>query len=377
LSKTKANTQQIEAKFEETAFRLSQERSDFLLPQIADFVQKARWINLRPEYQRRSVWDIPKRSLFIESLLLNIPIPPIFLFEQSLGRYEVMDGQQRLNAVVDFYENGFPLRGLEKWSELNGKRFRDLPSLLQRGLDRRRISATVVLAESSKDSTFVENDLRKLVFERLNQGGQTLNAQELRNCLYSGCFNDQLVKLSGDLAFTEAWEIPSHAEHVDSKGIADEVLQANQMYKRMRDCELVLRFFALREQHRIKGSVKSILDNTMEEYRSISEGEADFLGSHFTEVLSLARHIFGRRVFRFKNKKGRLEPSVPLYDGVMVGIWRNILSVDAMLKNREKIVGRVDKLLANEKTFEIIIGRPNTSSAVRERLQLLTEAVSG
>ena len=176
MKKLRATVKELEEKFEDTAFRLTQERSDLLLPQVRDFVLKEKWINLRPEYQRRSVWDTPKRSLFIESLLLNIPIPPIFLFEHALSRYEVMDGQQRLNSVTDFYENGFPLRGLERWSELNGLRYRELPETLQRGLDRRRISATVLLAEGTKKKEFTRNDIRKLVFERLNTGGQTLNA---------------------------------------------------------------------------------------------------------------------------------------------------------------------------------------------------------
>jgi hypothetical protein len=225
LKRIRATVKELEDKFEDTAFRLTQERSDFLLPQVVDFVRKERWINLRPEYQRRSVWDIPKRSLFIESLLLNIPIPPIFLFEQALSRYEVMDGQQRLNSVADYYENGFPLRGLEKWSELNGLRYRDLPQTLQRGLDRRRISATVLLAESTKKKEFTQNDIRKLVFERLNTGGQTLNAQELRNCLYAGCFNDKLTSLAADPLFTEIWEIPSYADNVDAHGFASQVLR--------------------------------------------------------------------------------------------------------------------------------------------------------
>jgi hypothetical protein len=75
----KSDTKTIEKKFGETAFRLSQERNDFLLPQILDFVRAKKWLNLRPEYQRRLVWDDAKRSLFIESLLLNVPIPPIFI----------------------------------------------------------------------------------------------------------------------------------------------------------------------------------------------------------------------------------------------------------------------------------------------------------
>src|ERR1035437_8465027 len=188
-SLSRKEVQKIEGKFERTAFRLSQERSDFLLPQILDFVRTRRWVNLRPEYQRRLVWDDKKRSRFIESLLLNSPIPQLFLYESDLSRYEVMDGQQRLNAVVDFYDGAFALSGLEKWDDLNGLTFAELPQLLQRGLDRRRLSATILLLERSHEGHAPKDDIRKLVFERLNTGGQQLNAQELRNCLWAGAFN--------------------------------------------------------------------------------------------------------------------------------------------------------------------------------------------
>jgi Protein of unknown function DUF262 len=95
----------IEEFYDETSARILQERSDFLLPQIVDVVSKEKWINLRPEYQRRLRWGDEKKSLLIESLLMNIPIPPVFLYEIDLNRYEVMDGQQRLMSILDFYEN--------------------------------------------------------------------------------------------------------------------------------------------------------------------------------------------------------------------------------------------------------------------------------
>ena len=198
-SARKEKFDEIRKKFEETAFGLTQERSDFLLPQIIDFVAKKKWINLRPEYQRRLVWDVKKRSAFIESLLLNIPIPTLFLYERELGRYEVMDGQQRINAVEDFYAGKYALKGLEKWKELNGFKHSDLPEVLRRGLDRRRLSATVVVLDSTKPRPTPgagDNDVRKMVFERLNTGGQHLNPQELRNCLYAGPFNDLLIRLA-------------------------------------------------------------------------------------------------------------------------------------------------------------------------------------
>jgi hypothetical protein len=257
---TKPTTKALEKKFSETAFRLTQERNDFFLPQVRDFVLQKKWLNLRPEYQRRLVWDDQKRSLFIESLLLNIPIPPVFLYEWDLSRYEVMDGQQRLNSIVDFYENLFPLRGLQKWRELNGSRYGELPETLQRGLDRRRISVTVLLVGGTREARPDQSDVRKLVFERLNTGGQHLNAQELRNCLYAGPFNDLLIKLSRDPLFAEIWEIPSYEQNVDRHGNVAEVLRRNPLYRRMLDCEIVLRFFAFRKRANIKGAVRTMLD---------------------------------------------------------------------------------------------------------------------
>ena len=91
--------------FQENQGELNQERSDFLLPQIVDFVQQKQWVNTRPEYQRRQVWDNKKKSRLIESLLMNVPIPPIYLYEIDYSRYEVMDGQQRLNSIIEFFEN--------------------------------------------------------------------------------------------------------------------------------------------------------------------------------------------------------------------------------------------------------------------------------
>src|SRR4051812_15095269 len=144
--KSKLSPAEIEQKYDSGQNRLNQERNDFLLPQILDFVKQKKWLNLRPEYQRRLVWDRTKKSRFIESLLMNIPVPPVFLYETDLSRYEVMDGQQRLNTIVEFYDNQLRLSGLEIWSPLNGLTFQQCPPRIKSGLDRRRISANVLLA---------------------------------------------------------------------------------------------------------------------------------------------------------------------------------------------------------------------------------------
>jgi hypothetical protein len=169
-----------------------------------------------------------------------------------------MDGQQRLNAVVEFYEGGYALHGLDTWSELNTLRYRELPDTLKRGLERRRLSATVLLLERTSESGIDQRDIRKVVFERLNTGGQNLNQQEIRNAIFGGSFNDLLITLSRDALFTKLWDIPGYKDHVDQASRPDEERAGDRLYRRMIDCEIVLRFFAFRKRSRIKGSVRNI-----------------------------------------------------------------------------------------------------------------------
>lgn len=376
MAKGTTDIKSIEEKFSQTAFRLAQERNDFLLPQVVDFVRQKRWLNLRPEYQRRQVWDEAKRSLFIESLLLNVPIPPVFLYEYDLSRYEVMDGQQRLNSILDFYENRFALKKLERWEELNGFRYGDLPGSLQRGLDRRRISATVLLVESAGQQQPSQDSIRRLVFERLNTGGQHLNAQELRNCLYAGPLNDLLIELSQNSLFTEIWEIPSYSKNVDKHGNLSRELRENPLYKRMRDCQIVLRFFAFRDRKSIRGSVRSMLDTLMKRCTAISDSDIRTMEQDYLTRLKLAHDIFGDRAFRYQNEDGKWQLSEPLYDGVMVALDRLWKSRDRLLAHRGRVVANVERLLQDPKAFEVIVGRPNTAKAVRRRMEMLTRAMA-
>lgn len=373
LSKTAVK--KLEQKFAETAFRITQERNDFLLPQVLDFIRRDKWINLKPEYQRRLVWDVKKRSLFIESLLLNIPIPPLFLYEWDLNRYEVMDGQQRLNAVLSFYEDSFALKGLERWEELNDHKFSDLPETLRRGLDRRRLSATVLVVDSSTPSP-QRSDVRKLVFERLNTGGQHLNAQELRNCLYAGHFNDLLIKLGHDTLFARLWDIPPYDENVHRDGTVTTKLADDRLYKRMLDCEIVLRYFAFRERSRIRGSVRSILDKTMEDYQFISKEDAAELGDRFLKRLRLAHEIFGSHTFRYQDEKRKWKLSQPLYDAVMVALDRFTNNRTRLRAKRAAVVKAISRLLRNERAYAVVVGRPNTAKAIHQRIDLISRAIS-
>ena len=150
-------------------------------------------LNLQPKFQREYVWalrpELPSR--LIESVLLEIPIPPIYFGKDTEGRLEMIDGQQRLTTLVDFVTNKFQLRKLNRMASLNGKLFKDLPQPQQEKILDTPIRSIVI--DAAKNT-----DLRYEVFERLNRGSMVLNEQELRNCVYRGEFNDLLAELEVD-----------------------------------------------------------------------------------------------------------------------------------------------------------------------------------
>ena len=150
-------------------------------------------LDQQPKFQREYVWatkpELPSR--LIESLLLEIPIPPIYFGKVAEGRLEVIDGQQRLTTLVDFVSNKFALRKLRSMASLNDKLFKDLTKQQQEKILDTPIRSIVIDAAAN-------TELRYEVFERLNRGSMILNEQELRNCLYRGSFNDLLAELETD-----------------------------------------------------------------------------------------------------------------------------------------------------------------------------------
>ncbi len=150
---------------------------------------------LNPEFQRRHRWHPQRQSKLIESLIMNVPIPPIFLYEDRYSHYQVMDGLQRLTAIREFYENKLELAGLEEWPELNGRTYKTLPEQVRRGVDRRYLSSIILLQETAKNEAEA-NRLKQLVFERINSGGVRLEPQESRNAIYDGPLNRLCIELS-------------------------------------------------------------------------------------------------------------------------------------------------------------------------------------
>jgi hypothetical protein len=201
--------------FAENAFRIIYQTNNFFLPQIRDLIDKGEVLNLRPEYQRRLRWTTVQKSKLVESLLLNIPVPPVFLYESDAARYEVMDGQQRLNAVREFLAGDFALAGLTVLRPLNGVRYSRCPPRIKRALDRASLSAIVLLLESEVEKNNGQlslTDIRRFIFDRLNTGGAKLNPQEIRNALNPGPFTKVIIGLTREKLFTSVFDIPPYFE---------------------------------------------------------------------------------------------------------------------------------------------------------------------
>lgn len=365
--------EQIEQRYIGSSFRVLYQSNNYFLPQIRDLIQGAKIIKLRPEYQRRLRWTTKQKSLLIESLLLNVPVPPVFLYENDLARYEVMDGQQRLSAIDEFLANNFELSGLESLKFLAGKRYNELPPKLKRGLDRASISAIVLLHESQADDRD-PSLIRRYVFQRLNTGGKALNPQEIRNSYYSGAFNDLIIKLARLPKFCEAFDIPAYTERSEEAFYENPERRNNRFYKTMGDCQLVLRFFAFREDAYIRGSVRAMLDAAMERHESATPQELDSLQTAFADALNTAHAIFGNDVFTLApDDNGTRRVSIALYDAIMVSLDRNTDKAADYIAEKATITTGVDALSVNG--AGLMTGRANTAQSIKDRISAVMQVL--
>lgn len=355
-------------KYAVSQLRVVRETKDYQLDYLQHALQPGReLIDISPAYQRRLRWPSKKKSLLIESFLLNIPVPPIFLFERDYNSYEVIDGRQRLDAISSFLSNDFPLTGLQYWQELNSRRFLDLPEVLKKGLLRRSLPAVVLLAETrAPESDGL--DVRRVLFDRLNTGGIRLNPQELRNALYPGRLNALLISLARSPLFTSVWNIPPYRSG-EEKEPSDDLLK-NALFASMADAELVLRFFALRDAvaNEKKGSLRLLLDQYMEQNADASESEIAALSQDFHNCLTVLKGLFGNATFRLPGN-GRL--SRPLYDALMIAF--DIYEMPDLLEREDAIKSALSTALSNGRNYDILVGRGNTIRAVHDRVDLAAD----
>jgi hypothetical protein len=372
LSKTWTKTSDVEIneKYESGEKRILTEINREKLPSFVEaLLRNPKYMNLRPLYQRRGRWDIKKQSRLIESFLINIPVPPIILYEIDYNSYEVMDGQQRITAIRDFYTNKFSLTELELWPELNLLKYEQLPLRIRAGLDRRSISSVVIIKESTSDR---EKALffKQKTFERLNTGGVNLSQQEVRNCLYYGKFNLVLIELARHPIFAKAWGIPLDD---NSPG-----LLTNTIYKKMEDAELVLRFFALRNVEHFRNGMEGFLDLYMMKSLGFSEQDIEFLKEVFLQTLNLAHQIYEESLFKpFEPKSGNWKKNShkAYYDAVMVGFSRHLDEAEILIARKLRVIEETKKLFDKQES-RLLTGEGRTKADIQKRIRIFDEMLS-
>ena len=234
---------------------------DYNLATLADLVSRKK-IDLSPRYQRRFRWDAARQSKLIESFLMNVPIPPIFLNEDQYTNYAVIDGKQRLLAVQEFIRGRLKLRGLKVFDDINGSSIDDLPSRLRSIIETRATLRAIIILPQSQPVVKFE------VFKRLNTGGVKLNPQEIRNSTFPGPLNDLILKLSTLPEFHRLLNITDRNK--------------SALYREMRDAEFVLRYFAFRDSWKdfTRGMMR-VMEDFMSDHQHMDAGELDAASTDF------------------------------------------------------------------------------------------------
>jgi len=290
--------------------------SDILVP---TFEREDDLANDVDAFQREYVWPRSKADRFIESLLLGLPVPGIFLVKEDTGRLLVLDGHQRLYTLQSYY-NGiihgreYQLAGIQE--RFIGRTYKDLDVEDRRRLDDSIMHATVVRQEEpSQDWSSIYS-----IFERLNTGGISLQPQEIRMALYHGPFSALLRELN----MVQEWR--------DLIG---------PVSKRLKDVELILRFFALLYYHSsYKSPMKDFLNRYMAANKTLEKQTSEELRSIFLKTTHMIQAALGDGAFRPERAV-----NAALVDALMVGVGTTI---SAGRPNPDKLAKARDQLLADD-----------------------------
>jgi hypothetical protein len=337
---------------------------------------------LDPQYQRRHRWSVERKSRLIESFLMNVPVPPVFLYERDLARFEVMDGRQRLTALREFYADEFELAGLQYWSALDGRKYSQLPYKVRDGIDRRYISSIILLKETAASEEQAAT-LKKMVFERLNSGGVKLGSQETRNAVYDGPLNRLCLDLSENEKFRRMWGIPldpkpeeKNADEETDETIDEPTAAGLHMFEKMEDVELVLRFFAYRQIDGFKAGLNKItefLDRFIVAGNKFPEESRANYRSMFEETVAFLWDALESDAFTVLGSSKR-RPTKIVYDPLMFAANSPEVAPHRTELVAHKAVLRAELKAMYEQNKELFSGRRTNSKDVQDRNRCVSEA---
>jgi hypothetical protein len=305
--------------------------------------------NIPVRFQREYVWKKQQADRFIESLLLGLPVPGIFLVKEDTGRHLVLDGHQRLKTLSSFFNNdweGKPFALENVQNRFKGKTYEQLDPSDRRRLNDSTIHATIVRQDQpSEDLSSIY-----LIFERLNSGGTSLQPQEIRVALYHGPFVELLTEVNNFHSWRALFGKKS---------------------KRLKDIELILRFFALLESSKkYARPMKGFLSGYMAHRRNLTSDQQNEFRDVFQKTTDAVRQAVGPKAF-----KPRKAVNAALVDALMVSVARRIKTKGEIVDH--KSLRRAHHELLRNKKFQAAIAQATTDEEnVRTRLDLAFRIIS-
>lgn len=329
--------------------RLQTETYDFTISTLATLLREEKIVI--PEFQRKYVWKRPQASKLIESLIIQCPIPVIYLDQEDDGTLMVIDGNQRLMSIKLFLENGYRLQKLSAFPDLNGLLFKQLDPRFRSHIENRTIRCITILKETHPQIKFD-------VFERLNTGAVQLNPQELRHGLYHG----QLMEKLDEWGRYGTWKSLS--------GIKDD--------KRMRGSELILRFLALTyDLPRYEKPLATFLNKFAQSNRAATR--ADEFEQRFKSTVDAVYKIFEGNSFRMLDETGKPDSNfnAAVFDAQMVGFATSdrVGSVITPAVRRQLVTG-YRELHANPDFHRSITASTSDPPLVRTRIRMFQGLVN-
>jgi hypothetical protein len=330
--------------------------ADYTLDSIRQY-NETKQIIVQPSFQRKFVWDIKKASKLIESLLLGYPVPNILLGRDPESEVmEVIDGQQRLLTICDYFkgrfrdERIFKLTG-DKDDEGIDKRFinktfDDLDESYQKKLKNAVLKA-IILVYPKEDP-----NIKFAAFQRINTGSVVLNQQEIRNCIYGGTFNDLLFEINENNA---TWR----------------KIISKKSDKRMKDVETILRFFAaFFEGHNYDKPITSFLNKFMSDNKKIEEQKIKFYKNLFDDTIKIIDHNIGSAFPRTKDSKTFNR-----------AIFESVMSAVAYLQNKKKLneknlKSNYDTLINDSDYINSITAQTSDKKNYKKRLEVAKKILS-
>ena len=363
--------------------RLSSDRLDISFGELINLYKNGELI-IRPEYQRLFRWSEAQKTALIESILLSIPIPPIFVAEDKNGVWELVDGLQRVSTFISFFgelkgsgwtidyqedidrsgveeeeideESGEETGGIKtinKWTlqegglvkSLQGFNVDNLPTNLKINLKRAVCRVEILRGESS-------TSMKYELFKRLNSGGSKLTPQEIRNAIYRGVnprLNELLLKVSKSEVFKSLTQLSSG--------------RLNELY----DQELVLRFFAFyKNAENVNENMEKFLNDFMERTVQNANFDYDVYESLIMKVLELIYQIEDNKIFR--NERNLFVPAY--FEGILIGVAQNI---ETYAEDLELLKSKITQLKSDNDFKRYSGTASNSRSRIRNRLKRVDE----